>query len=157
MSVYIWMWNRVHETLRETNSTSSKCLCKRRRLSKYQTGYGQVRYLMKRLNTVLSNKLQESKPSRFYSVRQTEKLQQEQKKGRLTNPSHRPKEQRFLQKKRKDDDIQEPSWNVAQKQKQNWDGSQAFTEWLKLCRGGSEKCGTQYIRRWHSYMDVSLH
>ena len=91
---------RVQETLRETNSTSSKCLCKRRRLSKYQTGYGQIRYLMKRLNTVLSNKLQESKPSRFYSVRNTEKLQQEQKKGRLTNPSHRSKQQRFLQKKK---------------------------------------------------------
>ena len=107
---------RVEETLRETNSTSSKCLCKRIRLSKYQTGYGQIRYLMKRLNTVLSNKLQESKPSRFYNVRNAEKLQQEQKKGRLTNPSHRPKQQRFLQKK-KDDDIQEFSWNVAQKQK----------------------------------------
>ena len=75
---------------------------------------------MKRLNTVLSNKLQESKPSRFYSVRNTEKLQQEQKKGRLTNPSQRPKQQRFLQKKRKDDDSQEPSWNVAQKQKKNY-------------------------------------
>ena len=87
---------------------------------KYQTSYGQIRYLMKRLNTVLSNKLQESKPSRFYSVRNTEKLQEEQKKGRLTNPSHRPKQQRFLQKKRKDDDIQEPSWNVAQKQKKNY-------------------------------------
>ena len=64
-----------------------------------QTGYGQIRNLMKRLNIVLSNKLQDSKPSRFYSVRNAEKLQQEQKKGRLTNPSHRPKQQRFLQKK----------------------------------------------------------
>ena len=77
---------RVQEILRETNSTSSKCLCRIRRLNKYQTGYAQIRYLMKRLNTVLSNKLQDSKPSRFYSVRNAEKLQQEQKKGRLTNP-----------------------------------------------------------------------
>ena len=84
---------RVQETKREMNSTSSKCLCKRR-LSKYQAGYGQIRYLIKRPNTVLTNKLQENKPSRFYSVRNAEKLQHAQKKGRLTNPSQRPKKQR---------------------------------------------------------------
>ena len=91
---------RVQEALRETNSTSSMCLCNRRRLSKYQTGYGQIRYLMKRLNIVLSNKLQDSKPSRFYSVHNVEKLQQEQKKGRLTNPSHRLKQQQRQSQKK---------------------------------------------------------
>ena len=91
---------RVQETLCETNPIPSKCLCKRRRLAKYQTGYGQIRYLIKRLNTVFSNKLQNSKPSRFYSVRNAEKLLQEQKKGRLTNPNLRPKQQRFQSQKK---------------------------------------------------------
>lgn len=33
--------------------------------SRYQTSYGQIRYLMKRLNTALSNKLKEGRPAKF--------------------------------------------------------------------------------------------
>ena len=53
---------------------------------------GQIRYLMKRLNTILTNILQDNKPSSFYSVRNAEKLQTEQKRCRPTNPSQRLRE-----------------------------------------------------------------
>lgn len=33
--------------------------------SRYQTSYGQIRYLMKRLSTALSNKLKEGRPAKF--------------------------------------------------------------------------------------------
>lgn len=48
--------------------TKSKKLPVTQKPSKYEASYGQVRYLMKRLNTVLSNKLREGRPSKFCRI-----------------------------------------------------------------------------------------
>lgn len=60
---------------------------------KYETSYGQMRYLMKRLNTVLSNKLREGRPSRFCKICNAE-IQQ------LAKTRH-PKRRRLAEPRRK--------------------------------------------------------
>ena len=103
---------------------------------------------MKRLNTVLSNKLQDSKPSRLYSVHNVEKLQQEQKKGRLTNPSHRPKQQRLLQKKERMMTSKSLHGMLHRHKRKTTETVPKHLQNDSNCaEEGQKKCGTQHIRR----------